>query len=60
MTEEDTGKKRGTGSVVPFSCLGAQRQIQERLEADLLFNFLSESVAFLVHPGFEAGKEVGP
>ena len=31
-----------------------------KLQPDLLFNFLSESVAFLVHPGFEAGKEVGP
>ena len=31
-----------------------------KLQPDLLPNFLSESVAFLVHPGFEAGKEVGP
>lgn len=31
-----------------------------KLQADFLLNFLSESVAFLVHPGFKTGKEVGP
>ena len=50
----------GPDQSLPLTFVIKDRGSQERLQADFFPNFLSEPVAFLVHPGFKAGKEVGP